>query len=94
MKGKLKLVVLNACFSELQAKQIVKHVDFVVGMNDSVDDDVAAIFAAAFYRALGFGKSVRNAFDEESLQLPCRIYPVTTYLYFSVSQVDILIESF
>jgi hypothetical protein len=64
MKGKLKLVVLNACFSELQAKQIVKHVDFVIGMNDSVDDDAAAVFAAAFYRALGFGKSIKNAFDQ------------------------------
>jgi len=32
-------------------------------MNDSVGDKAARILAASFYRGLGFGKSVRTAFD-------------------------------
>lgn len=59
----VKCVVLNACYSEEQAKAIVKHIDFVVGMNDSVDDRSAIAFAFGFYQALGAGRSVREAFQ-------------------------------
>jgi len=63
LKDGIRLVVLNACYSEEQAKIIVGQIDFVVGMNDSIDDEAARIFAAAFYRGLSFGKSVQTAFD-------------------------------
>lgn len=59
----IRVVVLNACYSEEQAKAIVNHVDFVVGMSDSIGDEAARIFAAAFYRGLSFGKSVQTAFN-------------------------------
>lgn len=64
MKGSIRLVVLNACFSKAQAQQISQHVDCVIGMTQSITDSAAAIFAASLYRALAFGKSVRNAFDQ------------------------------
>jgi hypothetical protein len=56
--------VLNACYSDEQARGIAESVDCTVGMTGEVDDEAARIFAAAFYRALGFGKSVARAFDE------------------------------
>lgn len=59
----IKVVILNACFSDVQARAIVKEIDCVIGMADSVGDEAARIFAAAFYRALAFGKSVQAAFD-------------------------------
>ena len=61
-KDDIRVVVLNACFSEPQAKAIVKEIDFVIGMNDSIGDDAARVFSAAFYRALAFGRSVKKAF--------------------------------
>lgn len=63
LKDNIRVVVLNACYSEVQAKAIVKEIDFVIGMSDSVGDEAARVFAAAFYRALAFGRSVQSAFD-------------------------------
>ena len=56
-------MVLNACYSENQARAIVETIDFVVGMSDAIDDRAARRFAVAFYRGLGFGRSLRLAFD-------------------------------
>lgn len=63
LKKGIRIVVLNACYSEVQAKAIVEQIDFVVGMSDSIGDDAARVFAAAFYRGLSFGQSVRTSFD-------------------------------
>ena len=47
-----------------QAEAITSVIDFAIGMNDKINDKAAIAFAAAFYRALGYGNSVRNAFDQ------------------------------
>ena len=65
----VRAVVLNACHSLEQAKVISEIVDFVVGMNDSIGDKSARVFAAAFYRGLGFGSTVQEAFDQGKLDL-------------------------
>ena len=64
IRDNIQVVVLNACFSLEQAKAIVEVIDCVVGMKDSIGDEAARRFSAGFYRALGFGRSVRNAFDQ------------------------------
>jgi hypothetical protein len=64
MSGRIRLVVLNACSTEDQAKAIGNHIDCVVGMSRSISDDAAALFAASLYRALAFGKSIQNAFEQ------------------------------
>jgi formylglycine-generating enzyme required for sulfatase activity len=56
-------VLLNACYSESQADAIVNHIDYVVGMNQEIRDDAAIAFSKGFYRALGYGCSVKQAFD-------------------------------
>ena len=63
LKDDIRVVVLNACYSEVQAQAIVQEIDFVVGMSDSVADAAASAFAAAFYRGLAFGRSVQTAFE-------------------------------
>lgn len=63
LKGNIRCVVLNACYSSGQAKAIAEHVDCVVGMSKAVGDQAAISFASAFYRALGYGKDVKTAFD-------------------------------
>jgi len=63
LKNGIRVVVLNACYSEVQAKAINEHIDFVVGMSNFIGDVAARVFAAAFYRGLSFGKPVQTAFD-------------------------------
>ena len=59
----VKCVVLNACWSAMQSKAIAAEIGCVVGMTRKVDDRAATDFAAGFYGALGYGKSVQDAFD-------------------------------
>jgi len=60
--GNIDCVILNACYSEVQADAIVKHVPFVIGMMVGVSDDAAIEFSVGFYDALGAGKSIEEAF--------------------------------
>lgn len=63
VNGHVKCVVLNACFAEIQADEIVKHIDVVVGMKYSIGDDAALKFAEGFYDALFAGKGFVDCFD-------------------------------
>nr|WP_204152035.1 CHASE2 domain-containing protein [Leptolyngbya sp. CCY15150] len=56
-------VVLNGCYSQIQAKVIAEYVPYVIGMSRSIGDRAAIEFAVGFYDALGAGRSVEFAFD-------------------------------
>jgi CHAT domain len=58
----VKCVVLNACYSEVQANAIAQHIDFVVGMKEAIGDEAAIKFAVGFYDALGAGRNFETAF--------------------------------
>jgi CHAT domain len=74
LKGNIKLVMLNACFSEPQAEAITQEIDCAIGMHSSIGDYAAMVFSAAFYRALGFGCSVKDAFDQGKVALQLEEY--------------------
>lgn len=63
LKGNIRCVVLNACFSKNQAKAIAKEIDCLIGMSAAIGDKSAITFAGSFYRALGYGESLKSAFD-------------------------------
>ncbi len=67
----VKCVVLNACYSEVQAVAIVAHIDAVIGMNQPIGDTAAIRFAEGFYRGLGAGRDVEFAYrlGRNSLEL-------------------------
>jgi len=69
LKGNIRLVVLNACYSRAQAEAIVSSIDCAVGMRKAIGDAAAICFAASFYRALGFGRSVHEAFEQGKTSL-------------------------
>jgi len=69
LKDNIRLVVLNACYSKTQAEAIVEVIDCVVGMNTSIGDQAAIAFAASFYRAIGFGRSIKEAFEQGKVSL-------------------------
>ncbi len=58
----IECVVLNACYSQIQAKAIARHISYVVGMNKAIGDQAALEFAVGFYDGLGAGKSVTFAY--------------------------------
>jgi hypothetical protein len=60
----VRLVVLNACHSEKQTRVIADTIGIAVGMTQAVSDKAAFTFAPSFYRALAFGRSVQDAFDQ------------------------------
>lgn len=62
-KDTVRLVVLNACFTQEQARALGEVIDYTVGISDVIGDRAAVTFAGAFYRALSFGKPVKMAFD-------------------------------
>lgn len=69
LKDNVRVVLLNACDSAPQAEAIVSVIDCAVGMSDEIEDGAAIAFAAAFYEALGYGKSIQDAFDLALVQL-------------------------
>lgn len=64
LKDNIRLVFLNACYSREQAQALVTSIDCVIGMKDSIRDDAATVFASSFYRAIGFGRSIQEAFEQ------------------------------
>lgn len=65
----VRLVLLNACFTRDQARSISEVVNYSIGTGKGIGDKVGVAFAGAFYRALGFGKSVRDAFESAKAEL-------------------------
>jgi CHAT domain-containing protein len=74
-------VVLNACYSEVQAKVIAEHIPFVIGMNDAIGDKAAIAFAVGFYKALVANRSIEDAYqfgcvEIQLIGLPEHLKPV------------------
>jgi hypothetical protein len=73
----LRLVLLNACFTKVQARLISDVIDYAVGTGKGIGDKAGVAFAGAFYRALGFGRSIRDAFDSAKAELALTKMPRT-----------------
>jgi len=46
----VKCVILNSCYSEIQANAIAKQIDYVIGMNQAIGDKAAIAFTVGFFR--------------------------------------------
>lgn len=68
-RSHVQLVLLNACFTHEQARSIAGVINYSVGASKAIGDKAGVAFAGAFYRALGFGKSVRYAFASALAEL-------------------------
>jgi hypothetical protein len=62
-------VVLNACYSELQAVAIAKNIDYVVGMKQPIGDKAAIAFASGFYQALAADRTIEEAYKLGCVQI-------------------------
>jgi hypothetical protein len=78
-RGKVRCVVLNACYSKEQARAIAESIDCVIGMSSAITDDAAIRFSASFYGALAYGQSVCTAFDLACIQIRLN-HPIEAHL--------------
>lgn len=69
LNDNVKCVVLNACYSEQQARTIAQNIDCVIGMSKTIRDSSAINFTAAFYQALAYGRDIKTAFDLGCVQI-------------------------
>ena len=58
----IQCVVLNGCYSDVQAQAIAHHIPYVIGMNQEIGDRAAIAFAVGFYDALGAGRPIEFAY--------------------------------
>ena len=68
-------VVLNACYSDIQAQAIVKHIRFVIGMRQAIGDQAAIAFAVGFYTAVAAKRSIEDAFKSGCVQIELQGIP-------------------
>jgi len=73
--GQVNCVILNACYSEIQAKAIAKHIKYVIGMNQAIGDKAAIDFAIGFYQALGGGRNIEDAYKLGRVQIRLQNIP-------------------
>ena len=78
LKDNIRVVVLNACYSRDQAEAIVEVIDCAIGMKQEIGDSGARAFAASFYRAVGYGHSVNDAFEQGKVALMLQGIPEET----------------
>ena len=60
----VKLVVLSACYSDVQARALLTRVGCVVGMSGAIREDAARTFAVGFYGGLGDRESITTAYKQ------------------------------
>jgi hypothetical protein len=66
---RVSCVILNACYTEIQAAAIAKHIDYVIGMNQAIGDKAAIAFTVGFYQALGAGRTIEEAYKLGCVQI-------------------------
>jgi hypothetical protein len=66
---RIECILLNACYSLIQANAIAEHIKYVIGMNKPIGDMAAINFAVGFYEAIISGSDVPNAYKFGIAQL-------------------------
>ena len=97
VSDQVRLIFFNTCFSALQAESVTSCIEASIGMSNSIGDKAACVFSAQFYSAIGFGLSVKKAFDQAiaALMLECIPEDDTQKLYLrdGVNAEDLFIVS-
>lgn len=68
-KDNIRLVVFSTCDSSSMAKKVSEVIDCSIGMNVKIRDNSATMFCGVFYKAIGYGRSVQEAFVQAKLSL-------------------------
>ncbi len=69
LKDNIQLIFLDACYSRDQAQALTETIDCVIGMKDDLSNPARIAFASSFYRAIGFGLTIQDAFEQGRVSL-------------------------
>jgi hypothetical protein len=69
LQNSAQVVLLNACYSAIQAEEISKFGFYVVGYQEPIGDDAAIGFAQGLYNGFGEGKSFEDAYNDAMVVL-------------------------
>lgn len=58
----VECILLNACYSEVQANALIQHINYVIGMNREIPDAAAIAFSIGFYDGIGAGEPIETAY--------------------------------
>lgn len=75
LSNDVQCVILNACYSDAQAKAISSHVNFVIGMSHEISDKAAIAFAIGFYQGLGNEKNIIDSYHLGCTQIQLQNLP-------------------
>ncbi|MCL5961308.1 MAG: CHAT domain-containing protein [Chloroflexi bacterium] len=73
--NRVNRVLLNACYSDAQARAIAEHVKYVIGMSKEISDKAAIAFVTGFYQALGAGRTIEGAYKLGCAQISLQGVP-------------------
>jgi len=73
--SQVKCVILNACYSAVQANAIAKHINYVIGMDQAIGDAAAIAFTIGVYQALGAGRTIEDAYKLGCVQISLQGIP-------------------
>jgi hypothetical protein len=65
----VRCIILSDCFSVIQARAIVEHIEYVIGMSREIGDRAAIAFAVGFYQALAAGRTIPEAYEMGRIQI-------------------------
>jgi len=63
LRGNIKLVFLNSCYTKRQARSISQFVNYTIGMNTLIGDKTSIVFAASFYGWIASGLDINTSFE-------------------------------
>jgi CHAT domain len=87
---RIECVLLNGCYTEVQAEAIVQHIKYAIGMRQEILDDLAIAFSVGFYQGLGLGQSIEAAFQDgcDAIKRNISKFPVSDRKLGSVGSSD------
>lgn len=59
----VECILLNACYSQVQADALIQHINYVIGMSREIGDEAAIAFSIGFYDSVGAGRTVEVAYE-------------------------------
>ncbi len=89
----VECVLLNGCYSKVQAEAIVEHIDYVIGMNQAISDVAAIEFAVSFYDALGAGRTYEFAYKLACNAIQLNVSPTSPVSIRKLIPIDVMGES-
>jgi Tfp pilus assembly protein PilF len=58
----IKCIILNGCFSIIQAREIIRYVEFIIGISQNLKNSTVINFLAEFYYQVGSQRTIRDAY--------------------------------